>query len=355
MRLDRYLEAAIRAKAFPGAAVAFGRADEKTIVRCYGHLTYAGDRPVTPRTRYDVLCLTKPFGVGALLARLAAEHGFDLHAPVADTLPAFGTAGKSRISWVHLLAHAGGLAPSRSYERLRGRTRDEVVAGILAQPPRFEPGTRFEYSCDGFVVLGLALERLAQKPLDVLVAERVLVPLSMSRAGYARPDAPFVGDVAPTEYAATDDGRTLHGRVCEPLARALGDVAGNTGLFACIDDVARFARAWLGHAPGAVPLFDPAITSWFQRPVDPIRLGTTGLAWDTRSPEGYTVAGRALGPRSFGHTGASGCSLWMDPDDGTWVALLTNAIHRDGGRRRYLHVRPWVSEMAAAILRAPST
>ncbi len=139
--------------------------------------------------------------------------------------------------------------------------------------------------------------------------------------------------------------------MCEPLARSLGDVAGNAGLFASIEDVARFARAWLGHVTeGARPLFDPRVARRFQRVIDPERLETRALAWDTRSPSGYTVAGRAFGPQSFGHTGATGCSLWMDPDEGIWVALLSNAIHGRDGRRRYVHVRPRVSELAAAVL-----
>jgi CubicO group peptidase (beta-lactamase class C family) len=347
------MEAAIRTRVFPGAAVAFGRADDEPFVRCYGHLAYGAAEPVTPQTRYDLLCLSKPLGVGALLALAVARGDLDLDAPVAATLPRFAAGGKAGISWRHLLSHAGGLAPSHSYERLVGATRDEVIDQVLSGPPRCTPGTHYAYSCDGFVVMGLALERHMGCALDDLVGQRVLAPLGMRRTGYGRAAMPLRGNVAPMQHYRSPRPQKVVGEVCEPLASALGGVAGNAGLFASVNDVGRFARAWLGHAPpGSRPLFDPAVTACFQRPADPERLGTTGLAWDTRSPSGYTVAGRAFGPRSFGHTGAGGCSLWIDPGARTWVALLSNALYETDGRRRYVWVRPRVTEIAHRILEA---
>ena len=352
-RLDRYLEAALRAHAFPGAVVAFGHADEAPTVRCYGHLAYEASAPVTPGTRYDLLCMTKPMSIGAVLARAVAEDGFDLDARVAHDLPELARAGKGGLTWRHLLTHSGGLAPSHSYDRLPGRTREEVIAQVLATPPRFEAGTKYEYSCDGFILMGLALERRTGMRLDELVTRQVFEPLGMRSAAYGPASAPLEGDIAPTHPYRVARTGVIRGTTCEPLAAALGGIAASSGIFASADDVARFARAWLGHAPrGTTPLFDPRVTARFQRVQDPQRLGTTGLAWDTRSPAGYTVAGRAFGPRSFGHTGASGCSMWLDPESRTYVVLLSNAVYDADGQRRYVWVRPRVSELVAAALRA---
>jgi CubicO group peptidase (beta-lactamase class C family) len=351
-RLGRLFEKAIRARAFPGAAVALGRPGSPTIVRCYGALDYEGGPAVTPRTLYDVACMTKPLAVGALLMRLVAD-GFDLDAPVAEVLPAFGHHGKERTTWTNLLVHAGGLRPSLSYGRLVGASREEVVRGILDARPRFPPGSRWEYSCDGYICLGFALERLLGRDLDTLVRERICGPLGMRRTRYVRAGERAWDEVAPTGTDGILQRGPLCGVVEEPLAWSLGGVAGNAGLFTCLDDLVRFARTLVGDRPsGTEAIFDAGVVARFARPVDPARFGTRALGWDTRSPTGYTVAGRALGEKSFGHTGNTGCSLWIDPADGLWVALLSNANHPVRGRRRYVRIRPRLSEIAAAALRA---
>lgn len=352
-RLDRYFEAAIRVLDLPGAAVGFGRVGRPPVGRCYGHLTYEKRERVTPSTLYDVACITKPVTAGSLLMRLVHEEGLDLDAPVALQLPEFATHGKERITWVHLLVHGGGLEPAPSYDRLRNRSAEEVRESILAYRPRFEPGTRYEYCCDGYVVMMMAMERWAGLPFDRLVSERIFHPLGMDTARFFRPVDEVPAGVAPTEFEATPRGRVLHGEVHDHLAWTLGGVSANTGLFMSLGDVERFARAMLGDLPGKeAALFPPEICARFARPVDPARFETRGLGWDTRSPQGYTVAGRALGARSYGHTGNTGCSLWIDPEQGIWVALLSNAIHRERGRKRYLRMRPRLSEMASAVLAA---
>jgi CubicO group peptidase (beta-lactamase class C family) len=346
--LDRRIDAAIADRVFPGAAVAFGAVGEAAVVRCRGRIGYGpDDPPVRSTTLYDLASMTKPVSTAVLVLRRAGEGRLDLDEPIAVSLPAFGRAGKDRVTWRHALLHAAALAPTPSFDRLRGASRDAVLEAVLAQPLRGEPGARSEYSCDGYVAMGLALEAREGRPLEALSHE-VTRALGLSTAAW-RPGPGVPGaEVAPTEVVHAVYGPKGPGEVDDPISRALGGVAGNAGLFASLEDMVRLARAWLGDpsAPGSVPL--PAdLRSAATRAADPARTDTRALVWDTRSPAGYTVAGRSLGARSFGHTGNTGTSIWMDPDAGFYVVLMSNAVHpsRDA-RRGYVWLRPEVTDLA---------
>ena len=351
--LVRRIDAAIEDRSFPGAAVAFGGVGLPSVVVCRGRIGYGSDAPpVTSTTLYDLASMTKPVSTAYLVLRAAAEGRVDLDEPIAAALPGFGRAGKDTITWRHALLHAAALAPTPSFDRLRGATGEEVLDLILGQSPRAAPGTRAEYSCDGYVAMGLALEAREGRPLDILSRE-AMNSLGLPTARYL-PLQSGGGEIAPTEDVHAVYGRKAAGEVDNPIARALGGVAGNAGLFGSLEDMVALARAWLGDplAPGAGRL-PASLVSAATRPADPERTDTRALVWDTRSPTGYTVAGTTLGPTSFGHTGNTGTSIWMDPESRFYVVLMSNAVHpsRDA-RRGYLWLRPEVTDLAWHAWRA---
>jgi CubicO group peptidase (beta-lactamase class C family) len=352
--LEARLDAAIADWTFPGAAVAFGGVGEAPVVRCRGRIGYAPEAPPVRRTTlYDLASMTKPVSTAPIVLRRAAQGRLDLDEPIAVSLPAFGRCGKGSVTWRHALLHAAALAPTPTFDRLRGASRADVVEAILRQPLRAEPGTRAEYSCDGYVAMGLALEAREGRTLDDLSRELMGV-LGLPTARYRPGSGAAPAEVAPTEVVHPVYGAKGAGEVDDPISRALGGVSGNAGVFASLDDVVALARAWLRDpaAPGVVPL-PPDLFEAATRPADPARTDTRALVWDTRSPKGYTLAGTTLGTRSFGHSGNTGTSVWMDPDAGFYVVLLTNAVHpvRDA-RRGYVWLRPEITDLAWRAWRA---
>ncbi len=355
--LDRRLDEAIAERTFPGVAVAFGAVGHPPIVRCRGRIGYEADAPPVRRsTRYDLASMSKPVATAMLVLRRVVEGRFDLDEPLEASLRSFGRAGKGSITWRHALLHAAGLAPTPSLDRARGRSRAELVELILAQSAVRAPGIRSEYSCDGYIVMGLALEAQAGRTLAELWRDERR-SLGLARTGYL-PSAEFgPDDIAPTEVRHPIDGIPCAGEVDDPLCRALGGVAGNAGIFASVDDMVALARTWLGDptVPGTLRI-PRALIEAATRPADPARTGSRALVWDTRSETGYTVAGTTLGARSFGHTGNTGTSMWMDPDLGFYVVLMSNAVHpvRDA-RRGYVWLRPQVTDLAFHAWRASVT
>jgi CubicO group peptidase (beta-lactamase class C family) len=292
-----------------------------------------------------------------LAMELVDEGRLDLDARVRSFFPRFAGPGKDRVTVRQLLTHTSGLAWwAPLYRELSGK--GACLERIVAMDLAYEPGTGSSYSDLGFILLGEILERLAGAPLDELARERVLDPLGMHDTLF-RPPPALVPRIAPTENDPWR-GRVLRGEVHDENAFAMGGVAGHAGLFGSAPDLARLAQMLLdgGTCDGrrlvsrvSVELF----TGWAGIP------GVTrALGWDTPSDgserrssvpgePGYSSAGSLLSPRSFGHTGFTGTSLWLDPQRGVYVALLTNRVHPTRENERIRAVR---SRLADAVVRA---
>ena len=275
--------------------------------------------PVTPDTRFDLASITKVVTAIALL-RLVEDRVVDIDGSVRAVLPAaFGadpTAG--RISWRHLLAHNSGLPAGVdlkvAVDELDARTR------VLAISPEGPPGERVVYSDVGFMLLGFAITVLARAPLDLAVQRLVLDPLGLGRMT-CRPE-PF-DPVAQTEVCSWRR-RRLRGEVHDENAAALGGFAGHAGLFGTAQDVAALGRCLLD---GGAPLLRRATVKEMLR--EQIRDGIVrrGLGVALWSPD-LDTTGHPFGTGSFGHTGFTGTSLWVDPERRLVVVLLTNAVSR---------------------------
>ncbi|HEX7180470.1 MAG TPA: serine hydrolase, partial [Thermoanaerobaculia bacterium] len=301
--------------------------------------------PVTAGTLYDLASLTKVVATTTMAMILVDEGKLDLDRPVRDFLPGFQGPGKEAVTVRHLLTHSSGLAAvAPLFQEIRGRAA--YLERIQAMDLVYPAGSRSTYSDLGIILLGEILERVAGQPLEAFVRERVLDPLGMRDTRF-RPPARLRPRIAPTEHD-TWRGRLVHGEVHDENAFALGGVAPHAGLFGTAPDLARFAQMLLnGGVLHGRRIVSRETVERFTR-----RAGIPGsdraLGWDTRSAEGSS-AGTLFSLRSFGHTGFTGTSIWIDPERRLYVILLTNRVHPTRENVLIREVRPAVAD---AVVRA---
>ena len=306
------------------AAVLHVRLGGKVVAELPFGVVKPGGQAVVVETPFDLASVTKIFAGTALLA-LFDERRFALDDPIVSIIPEFGghDARRKSVTFRHLLSHTSGLPAHVSF-------RDEVasaavIARVCATPLTSMPGSVIAYSDLGFMLVGAAIERLSSRTLSEVVTERVLEPLHAVDAGF-NPPADVRGRIACTERDSWR-GRLLQGEVHDENCWAMGGVSAHAGLFARASTVADIGEAYRdgGSASGGRLLSRhtaiAAIREW-ARNADERR----GLAWALRTEQRQSC-GSLFGPRSFGHTGYTGTSLWVDPDRGLTVALLTNRVY----------------------------
>lgn len=322
-RIDSLMGSALASGVAPGAAVAVGRYGRLVHLEGYGRIDTPADAPaVDPsRTLFDLASLTKVVAT-TTAAMILEERGLlDLDRPVHEYLPELDDPAKAAITPRMLLVHTGGLEAFASlYHELRGRAA--YLEAINERPLRARPGESMVYSDWDFVLLQLIVERLSGVPLDRFAAEEVFAPLGMRETRF-RPDPSNRDRVAATEVQEWRGGK-VHGEVHDENAWALGGVAGHAGLFSTARDLAVFAQMMLyGGGYGETRILEPeTVARWTARQSPS---SSRALGWDT--PSRGSSAGRYFSPRSFGHTGFTGTSMWMDPRRGVFVVLLTNSVN----------------------------
>lgn len=311
----RAVEGEMRRGGFAGAALAVGRWDRTVLERGIGtHDRLRGSPAVDPDyTIYDLASLTKVVATTTAVMLLYEDGKIELDAPVERYLPAFSGGNKSRVTIRHLLTHTSGLPAGGN---TAGATPGESLASAMAIPLRQRPGSRVEYSDIGFIILWAAAEAAHGAPLPGLLEERVFDPLDMRFTSY------LPGELC-IRCAPTLERPGYRGVVHDPVARRLGGIAGHAGLFSTAHDLSRFAAMLAngGELDGVRVLRGSTIALFTQRQNG---AGTRALGWDTPDLKGGGAAGLAISPTSFGHTGFTGTSLWVDPDRGSWVILLSN-------------------------------
>lgn len=358
-KADRIIQEAVEDGAFPGAVLAVGRKGQLVRLRAFGRHTYDdGAAAVTTDTVYDLASLTKVVLTTTVAMSLVDAGRLDLDARVSSVIPGFTGGGKEGVRFRQLLTHTGGLlwwAPL--FEELRGH--EAYLERILEMELDYAPGTKTIYSDLGLILLGEALERLGGAPLEELGRTRVFEPLGMSDTRY-KPPVALRPRIAPTE---TDHwrGRTLVGEVHDENAFALEGVAPHAGLFSSAGDLARFAQMLLngGTLEGRRIVQERTVETFTKR--QGIKGSSRALGWDTPTDgtptkrsstpgqPGYSSAGSLFSSGSFGHTGFTGTSLWMDPKRDLFLILLTNRVHPTRDNRAILKVR---GRLADAVIRA---
>ena len=351
-RLDSILRVALGEGAAPGASIAVGRWGRLVHLKGYGTLDYsAGSPAVDAGSIYDLASLTKVIATTTAAMILEESGKLDLDRLVREFVPELDAPDKAAITVRMLLTHSGGLeAYAPLYRQSRGRS--EYLREINARPLASPPGSQTVYSDWDMVLLQAVLEKLAGMSLDNYADGHVFRPLGMSDTRFApdTTDRPYRRRIAPTT-ADELRGGPLQGTVHDANAWAMGGVSGHAGLFSSARDVATFAQFLLdGGSYANVRVVAPqTIARWTSR-----QDATTSraLGWDTPAPS--SSAGRYFSPRSFGHTGFTGTSLWIDPERGLFVVLLMNRVNSRGEGTRHVQLRRDVSDaVQRAVLDAP--
>lgn len=347
-RVDSLMAQAISDSVFPGAVLLIARKGIIVKHAAYGKMGYGEfDRPVQKDAIYDLASLTKVVATTTAAMLLCDRGRLNLDARVRDYLPAFSGAGKDRVTVRHLLAHVSGLPPFRRYY-LQELAPGEMVQKILQEPLEYPPATESQYSDLGMILLGKIIEKLAGTSLDQFVAKEVFALLGM-RHTFFNPPRALLDKIAPTE----DDpwrGRVVHGAVHDENAFALGGVAGHAGLFSTAGDLAKFLQMLLnGGAYGSVKILSGKIIRQFTRPQNLVPGSSRALGWDTARSRGNS-SGRLMSARAFGHTGFTGTSVWVDPENEVFVILLSNRVHPSRKNRKIIRFRPQLHDAVMAAL-----
>jgi len=355
-RLDSIIRVGLAEGAAPGAAVAVGRYGRLVYIRGYGTLDYASDAPpVTPTTIYDLASLTKVIATTTSAMILEEAGKLDIDKPVAFYVPELNAPDKAGITVRMLLTHSGGLeayAPLYSAANGSLRGRAEYLAAINQRPLQYPPGTQTVYSDWDMVLMQAVIERITGMSLDQYADGHIFRQLGMIDTRF-RPDTndrALRARIAPTTQDSLRGGR-LRGTVHDANAWALGGVSGHAGLFSTARDLAIFAQFLLdGGTFDQVRILSPqTIARWTSRQNV---VGSRALGWDTPTPG--SSAGQYFSPRSFGHTGYTGTSLWIDPEKGVFVVLLMNRVNLRGEATRHAQLRRDVADaVQRAVLDAP--
>lgn len=341
-KLDKLVKVAIEEAVAPGVAIAVGRNGHIAYMKGYGYIDWnqPGSPAVDTNTLYDLASLTKVVATTTLAMILEEAGQLDINRTVASYLPEFNSPEKAQITVRQLLTHSGGLeAGANIYRTARGR--DQYLAQINARPLQYTPGTSMIYSDWDMILLQLVMERITGKTLDVLATEKIFGPLGMIDTQF-HPPFSLRPRIAPTQV---DDARggLLWGTVHDENAWAMGGVAGHAGLFSTAKDLALFSMMILngGEGVNGVRIVKPAtIARWTARQG---KESTRTLGWD--SPEGGSSAGQFFSPWSFGHTGFTGTSIWIDPEKDLFVVVLTNRVNPTGNNTRHVQLRRDVADV----------
>jgi uncharacterized protein YbbC (DUF1343 family)/CubicO group peptidase (beta-lactamase class C family) len=346
VEVDRLLESYQERGAFPGGVLAVGHKGALAHLHPFGALSYDPDAPpVTARTLYDLASLTKVVATTTMAMILVDEGKLDLDRPVRELLPGFQGPHKDAVTVRHLLTHSSGLpAVAPLFKEIRGR--EAYLERIQGMALEYPPGSRSTYSDLGVILLGEILERVAGQPLEAFTRERIFEPLGM-RDTLFRPPADIRLQIAPTEQDPWR-GRMVQGEVHDENAFAMGGVAPHAGLFGTAGDLARFAQMMLDGG-----IVSRETIALFTRRAG-IPNSDRALGWDTKSAQGSS-AGTLFSASSFGHTGFTGTSMWIDPERQLYVILLTNRVHPTRENNLIREVRPAVADAVVRALGLPST
>jgi CubicO group peptidase (beta-lactamase class C family) len=310
----------------PGAVVVVGARDRTVYRAAFGlSALEPNPAPMAADEIFDLASLTKVVATTTAVMQLVEAGKIQLDAPAATYWPAFAAGGKGAITIRQLLTHTSGLAPDLDLSASWNGPQDgldRVAAATLVRPA----GAAFAYSDINFIALGAIVSRVSGEPLETYVQAHIFGPLGMADTGFEPPASSLV------RIAATDreQGRLRWGEVQDPTAYRMGGVAGHAGLFSTADDLARFARMLLqgGELDGVRVLRPETVAAMTQAAVLPGG-ARRGLGWDMGSA--YSIGmDQAFGPASYGHTGYTGCLLWIDPQTQSYLIILTSRLHPDG-------------------------
>jgi uncharacterized protein YbbC (DUF1343 family)/CubicO group peptidase (beta-lactamase class C family) len=339
--VDAIVEKAVDEGNIPGAVLLVGHNGKVVHRKAFGSRALEPVRePMTIDTIFDLASLTKCLATATSVMKLVEDGRVRLGDSVATYLPEFAQNGKKDITIRDLMTHYSGLPPDLDL-KAQWSGRESAYQMAMSEKPINPPGSQFVYSDINFEVLGFLVEQITGQPLNEYASANIFLPLGMNNTRFLPPQD-WVPRIAPTQY--DENGRMLRGVVHDPTARRMGGVAGHAGLFSTADDMALFAQDLLS---GFTVLSRSAIAKMSSPQQPPNGTVLRGLGWDIDSPFS-TNRGELLPVGSFGHTGFTGTTLWIDPVTDTYIVLLTNAVHPRGGKST-VSLR---SKVATAVVQA---
>jgi uncharacterized protein YbbC (DUF1343 family)/CubicO group peptidase (beta-lactamase class C family) len=353
------VHAAIDRRELPGAVILIGRGDEVVYRHAFGRrAVQPSPEPMTEDSIFDLASLTKVVATTTSVMQLVEQGRIRLTDPVAQFIPGFDKYGKRPITIRHLLTHTSGLRPDLELD-VEFSGAAEAIRRASEEVPVAPAGERFIYSDINFFLLGDIVERVSGERLDRYAARHVFDPLGMKDTMFL-PPASLRARIAPTERCdplawpcTRPDAPFLRGVVHDPTSRRMGGVAGHAGLFSTAADLSRFCRMLLagGHL-GPVRILSPATVLKMTTPATPSSVADVrGLGWDIDSSLSAN-RGELFPVGSYGHTGFTGTSLWLDPRSRSYVVFLSNRVHPDG-KGDVTPLRARVATIAAAALLTP--
>jgi len=336
-RASAVVREAVERRDVPGAVLLVLRKGKTVLREAFGDSQWIPERkPMAVDMIFDLASLTKPIATATAVMILAEQGRLSLHDKVIDYIPEFtpfaddkGKPGEDVRLW-NLLTHTSGLPPytdAAAVEKLYGNPCpvESLIIHIGRIPKTDPPGTKFTYSCLNYITLAGIVKKITRKTIADFAAQEIFKPLGMRHTFY-NPPAEFIKQCVPTLVI---DGKPLIGVVHDPLARLQGGISGNAGLFSTADDLAVFAEMLLNKGEyNGVRILSPLTVERMTSIYPKVPSLGRGLGWDLSSPYA-SVAGDIFGPASYGHSGYTGTSIWIDPETQTAVILLTNGVHPD--------------------------
>lgn len=320
--VEHAITSGIKDSIYPGATITIGKPDGILYENFYGHFTYDPSSPsVDSTTMFDMASVTKAFCTNFCVMKLYDEGRLDLYKPVAGYIPDFGQNGKEKVRVIDLLIHESGL--QAYYSPKPEMTRKEIIDTIMALPLQYETGFKTVYSCLNFVTTMLVIESIIDEPMYKFYARNFTEPLHMNHTMFT-PEPEYVENCAPT---LTD----LQGIVHDPLARGLEGLSGNAGLFSNGRDLARLCQILLHDGVlNGIKFFSKETADLFTKRFSD--RSSRAIGFDTKSLEGYSSSGKYFSDNSFGHTGYTGTSIWIDKDRKLFGIFLTNRVYPDDSK-----------------------
>ncbi|MGH7355137.1 MAG: exo-beta-N-acetylmuramidase NamZ domain-containing protein [Candidatus Rokuibacteriota bacterium] len=348
--VDAAARAAVESGDIPGAVIVVGRGDDVLLHRAWGARRVLPDAaPMTEDTIFDIASLTKPLGTTLAVMSLVERGKISLDAPLGRYLKELDDGAHASVTIRRVLTHTAGFPATPPNATVQGGFPGAAQA-LAKLPLDSTPGTSFQYSDTGFILLGEVVRRVSGQPLDRFLERTFWKPLGLRDTSF-RPPASLRPRISPTEWT---EGRLLWGEVHDPRARLLGGVAGHAGMFSTAADLSRICRMLVneGALDGTRVLRASTVRTMWER--SPDGNGTRSLGWDMSS-----VFARVMSPffppDSAGHTGFTGTAVWIDPPTRAWMLVLTNRVHPNGGgAARISELRTRVAAaVGAALFRSP--
>jgi CubicO group peptidase (beta-lactamase class C family)/beta-glucosidase-like glycosyl hydrolase len=341
-KIDEIVERGVDQGVYTAAAVAVGRHGRLVKLRGYG--VVAGGRVDPSTTLFDLASLTKVMGTTPAVMALVDDGRIDLEAPASRYLPQFRGGDKGDVTVWNLMTHTSGL-PAGSDLYHEAANREKALGRVMKTDLEAEPGKRVLYSDFGMILTAEAVRRRAGEGVDTFAARRVFVPLGMRNTMY---DPPLLWWNRTVPGALRSERPyVLRGVVHDGNAFRLGGVAGHAGLFSTAGDMAVYVQTLLnGGAYGDRRIWSPRTVRAFT--TKQTRAETRAIGWDTPAPR--SSSGDYFSASSYGHTGFTGTSIWIDPERDLFVILLTNRTYDAGTQGQILDIRRAVADAAALAI-----